>query len=97
MVAGFAEAGVSDGVRTHDHRNHNPAIYLTELHSPLMLVPGLTRHPVKLPGAGGDTLFGTPERTRTSNPRLRRPMLYPVELRAQVLGFAGANRKSVPA
>ena len=27
-------------------------------------------------------ITGTPERTRTSNPRLRRPMLYPVELRA---------------
>ncbi len=26
---------------------------------------------------------GAPERTRTSNPRLRRPMLYPVELQAQ--------------
>ena len=25
---------------------------------------------------------GAPERTRTSNPRLRRPMLYPVELQA---------------
>ena len=28
---------------------------------------------------------GAPARTRTSNPRLRRPMLYPVELRTQSL------------
>jgi hypothetical protein len=27
--------------------------------------------------------FGAPEVSRTPNPRLRRPMLYPVELRAQ--------------
>ncbi len=27
-------------------------------------------------------VIGAPERTRTFNPRLRRPMLYPVELRA---------------
>ena len=27
-------------------------------------------------------MIGAPERTRTFNPRLRRPMLYPVELRA---------------
>ena len=27
-------------------------------------------------------ISGAPERTWTSNPRLRRPMLYPVELRA---------------
>ncbi len=38
---------------------------------------GSTRH-------GCTATYGsTPERTRTSNPRFRRPMLYPIELRAQ--------------
>ena len=29
--------------------------------------------------------FGTPGETRTHNPRLRRPVLYPVELRAHIM------------
>ena len=32
---------------------------------------------------------GAPGRTRTCNPRLRRPMLYPVELQAQIHSAAG--------
>ena len=35
-----------------------------------------------LRAAFGRTNHGAPGRTRTCNPRLRRPMLYPVELRA---------------
>ena len=44
--------------------------------------------------------FGTPDRNRTCNPRLRRPVLYPVELRALYLarlfrailsGFSGGR------
>ena len=48
----------------------------------------------------GIRTIGTPERTRTSNPRLRRPMLYPVELRAHI-GFTyckvvGVERFELP-
>jgi hypothetical protein len=32
-----------------------------------------------------DTFGGAPGRTRTFNPRLRRPMLYPVELQALMI------------
>ena len=125
---------MSDGTRTHDHRNHNPALYqlsythhiqlsylpslaqqlrsvihrprrpwLTvrrefhsldeilfpahpaELHSPYSTIlpafPGATAAPPLYTGLAIG-MIGAPERTRTSNPRLRRPMLYPVELRA---------------
>ena len=59
--------GVDDGTRTHDDRDHNPGLYqLSYAHHCLS-------HSI---GAG------TPGRTRTCNPRLRRPLLYPVELRA---------------
>ena len=37
---------------------------------------------------------GAPERTRTSNPRLRRPVLYPVELQAHL--FASVLAGSLP-
>ena len=38
-------------------------------------------------------ISGAPERTRTSNPRLRRPMLYPVELQAlKKEGILGATQ-----
>ena len=42
-----------------------------------------------------DLKAGTPDRTRTCNRRLRRPMLYPVELRAQlfeIIAPTGAAR-----
>ena len=36
---------------------------------------------------------GTPGRARTCNPRLRRPMLYPVELRAQLASTPPMDRR----
>ena len=67
--------GVDDGTRTHDDRDHNPGLYqLSYAHH-----RGKTSY--------YDCRFapyrGAPGRTRTCNRRLRRPMLYPVELRAQ--------------
>ncbi len=60
--------GVDDGIRTHDDRNHNPGLYqLSYAHHN---------------STNFNPLIGAPGRTRTCNPRLRRPMLYPVELRA---------------
>src|SRR5487761_1976039 len=42
-----------------------------------------------------DVSGGTPDRTRTCNRRLRRPVLYPIELRAQCLpAAAGSPRAS---
>ena len=61
--------GVDDGTRTHDNRNHNPGLYQ------LSYV-----HHWEMPGRLDR--FGAPGETRTHNPRLRRPVLYPVELRA---------------
>ncbi len=59
-------AGVDDGIRTHDSRDHNPGLYqLSYVHR---------RHSIA---------SGAPGRTRTCDPRLRRPMLYPAELRAR--------------
>jgi hypothetical protein len=62
--------GVDDGTRTHDDRNHNPGLYQLSYthHGTRILVQRAAN--------------GAPGRTRTCNPRLRRPVLYPVELRA---------------
>ena len=61
--------GVTDGARTHDRRNHNPELYqLSYNHHKTVCFLAV------LPGAPG--------RTRTCNRRLRRPLLYPVELQA---------------
>ncbi len=68
---GGAKTGVDDGARTHDRRNHNPELYQ------LSYVHHKKAWPWAVP------VPGAPGRTRTFNPRLRRPMLYPVELRAQ--------------
>ena len=61
------EGGVSDGARTRDNWNHNPGLYQ------LSYAHHTTRTYHK---------NGTPGRTRTCYPRLRRPMLYPDELQA---------------
>jgi hypothetical protein len=72
-------SGVDDGARTHDRRDHNPELYqLSYVHHRQprnKRDPDALRHP-------GD---GAPGRTRTCDPRLRRPMLYPAELRAHAL------------
>ena len=62
--------GVGDGTRTHDNRNHNPGLYQLSY----------THHQIFVPVS-----LGLPGRIRTSDPRLRRPMLYPTELRAEML------------
>ena len=63
---------MADGTRTHDNRNHNPGLYQLS-YSHRRTVARRTR----------DTpFFGTPDRTRTCYHRLRRPVLYPNELRA---------------
>jgi hypothetical protein len=83
---------VSDGTRTHDNRDHNPGLYqLSYAHHCRVFY---IRFGVQItyqqsqthsiaPHSRRTTKRGAPGRTRTCNPRLRRPMLYPVELRAQ--------------
>src|ERR1700743_227552 len=47
---------------------------------------GITiRYSNQLSYAHHKTPFGAPDRNRTCNRRLRRPMLYPIELQAQAL------------
>ncbi len=62
------EHGASDGARTRDNRNHNPGLYQLSYarHNNFYL-----KHATC-----------APDRIRTCHPRLRRPMLYPNELRA---------------
>lgn len=77
---------MTDGARTRDHWNHNPGLYqLSYSHhsSPRRLWAGHVDM-VTPPGTPG---CGAPGGTRTPDPRLRRPLLYPAELRALVLLF----------
>ena len=62
-------SGVGDGARTHDNRNHNPGLYQLSYSSPLYITMLISPN-------------GAPDRIRTCDPRLRRPLLYPAELRA---------------
>jgi hypothetical protein len=66
---------VNDGARTRDNRNHNPALYQ------LSYAHHYRKANVSRNGALG--------RTRTCDPRLRRPMLYPAELQALMVGVEG--------
>ena len=70
--------GVNDGTRTHDDRNHNPGLYQLSYahHIQSLCLTARSSHYKRI-------LYGAPDRTRTCNLRLRRPLLYPVELRAQ--------------
>jgi hypothetical protein len=75
--------GVDDGTRTRDGRNHNPGLYqLSYVHHRL--------HNSRQGGAPG--------RNRTCNRRLRRPVLYPVELRAlyKSIGYSANRNLSRP-
>lgn len=63
--------GVNDGARTRDNRNHNPGLYQLSY----------AHHNM------GFSTNGALGRTRTCDPRLRRPVLYPVEL--QALNWSG--------
>ena len=87
-------SGVTDGVRTHDNRNHNPGLYqLSYGHHncsyrgrnyPAKPRFALVIEPQRVTQTRlSNTKTGAPDRTRTCNLRLRRPLLYPVELRAQ--------------
>ena len=70
-AGGVEKSGVDDGTRTHDDRDHNPGLYQLSYAHHIAVFRCFARR------------YGAPGRTRTCNPRLRRPMLYPVELRAQ--------------
>ena len=73
-AAGFITTwfnGVNDGARTRDNRNHNPGLYQLSY----------AHHNM------GYSANGALGRTRTCDPRLRRPVLYPVEL--QALNWSG--------
>ena len=82
------ENGVADGIRTHDNRNHNPGLYqLSYSHRCVDrygVGPSITAcaEPITANLRGRLRQLGTPDRTRTCYPRLRRPVLYPIELRA---------------
>ena len=58
--------GVGEGDRTLDRRNHNPELYRLSY----------AHHYTD------SAKNGAPGRIRTYDPRLRRPLLYPTELRA---------------
>ena len=83
---------MSDGARTRGHRNHNPALYQlsythhtfkTTLTSVLSLRERTEFDRPAHHSSVDPSNTGTPERTRTSDPRLRRPLLCPAELQAQ--------------
>ena len=82
------EDGVADGIRTHDNRNHNPGLYqLSYSHRCVDqngVGPRITccAEPITVNLRGRLRQIGAPDRTRTCYPRLRRPVLYPIELRA---------------
>ena len=91
-MEGTGKCGASDGDRTRDHGNHNPALYQlsyarhNSVLRPLAVVVtagGPCQYPVVTNGAPG--------RIRTCYPRLRRPMLYPNELRALLFGSWGSH------
>ena len=52
------------------------------------------RFPEDCRGAPNREAVGAPGRTRTCDPRLRRPVLYPTELRARVVHVTRATRLS---
>ena len=81
--------GVDDGTRTRDTRNHNPMLYQLNYIHHGFATPGvwaIRKHTSGMfPGQNTDFLiFGTPEGTRTPDPLLRRQLLYPAELQAQI-------------
>ena len=66
---------MDDGTRTHDDWNHNPGLYQLSY----------THHKTVKNRSPPALQIGAPDRNRTCNRRLRRPVLYPVELRAPIL------------
>gem|GEM_PF-1907746 len=79
--------GVDEGDRTLDRRSHNPELYQLSYahHIGIYLSAHSTKLRFNVTDCGLDQAGdnnGAPGRTRTCDPRLRRPMLYPAELRA---------------
>ena len=78
--------GVADGNRTRDHRSHNPVLYqLSYSHHcywAMPPAPPMCRTAIDI-AARMLRASGAPGRIRTCDPRLRRPLLYPAELRAR--------------
>ena len=64
-----SRTGVSEGIRTPDNQIHSLELYQLSY----------THHTFC---SRATDLFGAPGRIRTSDPRLRRPLLYPTELQA---------------
>ena len=64
-------SGVGDGTRTHNARNHNPVLCQLNYTHQMGSCSKMLRN-------------GTPEGTRTPGPLLRRQLLYPAELLAQM-------------
>ena len=82
-----AKSGVDDGTWTHDNRNHNPGLYQLSYahHWGVIVYMRIDKHVNERFCHCGQDLpdsHGAPGRIRTCDPRLRRPLLYPAELRA---------------
>ncbi len=75
----FDDCRVSEGIRTPDPWGHNPVLY------PL----SYAHHRPLRPRAGLAAQANAPGRNRTCNPKLRRLVLYPIELRAPVWRWSG--------
>ena len=93
-----SDFGVTDGARTHDNRNHNPGLYQLRYghHIHCSTSNYAQHHFIILARLAWNSesmqgLSGAPDRTRTCNLRLRRPLLYPVELRAPGSPVAPTN------
>ena len=82
---------MSEGDRTLDNWSHNPVLYrlsYTHHKSGHILAKRDTLVNGNLPGFP-ESMNGAPGRARTPDPRLRRPLLYPAELLAPVVGARG--------
>ena len=78
---------MDDGARTHDHRNHNPGLYqLSYAHHYNTTFTLYLLYPDDV---------GTPCRIRTRDLRLRRPLLYPTELRAHVTAVNNGRGREI--
>ena len=74
---------MADGTRTHDNWNHNPGLYRLSYSHHCMRHVQPTHHTSEHCRESARTHTGLPGGARTPDPRLRRPMLYPAELRAE--------------
>ena len=79
---GYQNNGVANEIRTRDHRNHNPGLYQLSYSHHYFVTFSVPL--ISIPD-------GTPERIRTFDLWLRRPTLYPTELRAYTLSAERNN------